>query len=418
MKNLLLISAIVLTYGFTNAQQWEPVGGGLNGQVHSLEIFDGMLAASGNFTLADGNPAFYVAFWDGYSWAGISDSIGFVYDLLVKDDTLFCSTDQGIWFLENQQWMQYLSFGGSYFNSIMGLYNDEIYIYFSVMMNLFKIQNHSMVHIEFLDGGVSSMVTYNDTLYFSGCFTGADTINSPHIIAYDGSQFHATGQGIWEYGFVQSLAVYDGLLYIGGDITVSHGDPGNYLITWDGQQLAPVASEPTGIVSMLTVIDNKLFMGGDFATVGSSTTGNLAMYDGNNWSGAGIFNDPWYLVSAEMNDVVYVAGNFTTVDGDSISYIAKNSGLTRAWHVPAENPTAVFAPNPFSGKSCLQIPTSRTDNCSYSLSILSPAGTCVFNAAGLTSGDNIINPGLENGIYLYRLKGSDGSTQTGKIIIQ
>jgi hypothetical protein len=54
-----------------------------------VEWSDG-IAVGGNFTEADGNPANYVAYWDGASWDQIGDGFnGTVNALYVKETTLY-----------------------------------------------------------------------------------------------------------------------------------------------------------------------------------------------------------------------------------------------------------------------------------------------------------------------------------------
>ncbi|MFI4917219.1 MAG: GC-type dockerin domain-anchored protein [Phycisphaerales bacterium JB060] len=72
-------------------QVWSAVGGGVDGGVNALEVFesgsgDG-LYAGGSFTTAGGLNAESIAQWDGVQWSGVGDGLdGGVLDLEVVDD--------------------------------------------------------------------------------------------------------------------------------------------------------------------------------------------------------------------------------------------------------------------------------------------------------------------------------------------
>jgi hypothetical protein len=71
---------------------WSPVGGGLNGRVYALQVFDPdgpgampeFLIAAGSFTMAGGAPASRIAAWDGVSWSTLGGGVnGTVHDLTI-----------------------------------------------------------------------------------------------------------------------------------------------------------------------------------------------------------------------------------------------------------------------------------------------------------------------------------------------
>ncbi len=72
---------------------WVAVGSGLNGSVFALATFDDgtgsgpALYAGGSFTQSGGNPVNRVAKWDGTSWSGVGGGVdGTVYALAIFDD--------------------------------------------------------------------------------------------------------------------------------------------------------------------------------------------------------------------------------------------------------------------------------------------------------------------------------------------
>lgn len=54
---------------------WQPFGGGVDGQVNALALYNGELIAAGYFTECNG-PANYIAQWDGSSWSPLGGLYG------------------------------------------------------------------------------------------------------------------------------------------------------------------------------------------------------------------------------------------------------------------------------------------------------------------------------------------------------
>jgi hypothetical protein len=50
-------------------------GGGLNGPVSAMTVYDGKLIVAGGFTTAGGNPANHIAAWDGSSWSPLGSGV-------------------------------------------------------------------------------------------------------------------------------------------------------------------------------------------------------------------------------------------------------------------------------------------------------------------------------------------------------
>jgi hypothetical protein len=59
-----------------NGDGWEPLGAGMNGEVHALAVYNGLLVAGGLFTLADSLPVDRLAAWDGNQWSPLGGGVG------------------------------------------------------------------------------------------------------------------------------------------------------------------------------------------------------------------------------------------------------------------------------------------------------------------------------------------------------
>ncbi|MBI4930662.1 MAG: hypothetical protein HY841_07860 [Bacteroidetes bacterium] len=58
-----------------NGITWLPVGTGMNDQVSALAVYNGELYAGGLFTVAGGNPANYIAKWNGTTWLPVGTGV-------------------------------------------------------------------------------------------------------------------------------------------------------------------------------------------------------------------------------------------------------------------------------------------------------------------------------------------------------
>ncbi len=76
-----------------NGSSWSPLGSGVNNYVYALAAFDDgtgggpALYAGGRFTTAGGQPASYIAKWNGSAWSPVGSGVNnYVYNLTVHDD--------------------------------------------------------------------------------------------------------------------------------------------------------------------------------------------------------------------------------------------------------------------------------------------------------------------------------------------
>ena len=96
----LLVSLGGTTLGRTECPfEWQPLGSGMDDAVRSLTIYGGELIAGGTFTQAGGQPANYIARWDGAQWRPLgSGTNGCVHALAVYNGALIAGgafTDAG-----------------------------------------------------------------------------------------------------------------------------------------------------------------------------------------------------------------------------------------------------------------------------------------------------------------------------------
>src|SRR5207253_2791743 len=60
-----------------DGSNWSPMGSGMNGYVWALAVWGNDLYAAGSFTNAGGVPAHAIAKWDGSNWSALPSEISF-----------------------------------------------------------------------------------------------------------------------------------------------------------------------------------------------------------------------------------------------------------------------------------------------------------------------------------------------------
>jgi hypothetical protein len=200
-------------------------------------------------------------------------------------------------------------------------------------------------------GYIQPMIVWNDgtgeKLYVGGSFTNLASHN--YIAAYDlaSGTWSGLGGGV-SASFIAAFAVFnpgsgERLIVGGANWEFAGGVPGTrHLAMWDGQNWQAMGTDFiwSDSVWALHVWDDgtgaKLYAGGGFQQVGGTPMHRVARWDGTTWSplGGGVttanstvfaltnFNDG-------TGDALYAGGNFSQVEGNFISRIARWDGA--AW---------------------------------------------------------------------------------------
>ena len=188
---------------------------------------------------------------------------------------------------------------------------------------------------EGLNDEVLALRVYDGDLIAGGGFTTADGNVANRIARWDGSQWHAMGEG-FDDRLVWALTEHDGDLIAGGEFTTADGNVVNRVARWDGTAWQPMGEGLNGAVSSFTVYDGELIVGGTFTTTGSGQTANrVARWDGSAWQtvGTGLDGSVWTLTIYE-GDLI-VGGTFTTTgSGQTANRVARWDGT--AWQPMGE----------------------------------------------------------------------------------
>jgi len=339
-----------------------PFGGGLNGPVRALAVFNGDLIAAGEFTRAGGDggpPASSIARWTGAAWVPLGSGIaGSVNALAVFNGRLYA---------------------GGIFGSAGGVPATDLASWDGAAW--------WGVGVSGVDGTVYALSAFNNALYVAGQLTHADGAATSGIARWDGATWSAVGSGVAPAD-VRSLLVDGGDLYAGGGFTNAGGQTAYGVARWDGSAwsaagqglyhrtciryscvnhvlpvrqlarfgsliyavidpgsggavqmfkfngaswtasatLSTVSAEPWATAT-LTAFNDALYLGGNFA--GGTAPPNFAGFDGTQWELSPGINGPINGLTPYANGLAAVGG-FTQIDGVPQNHVALWDGA--AWH--------------------------------------------------------------------------------------
>ncbi len=269
--------------GRFDGSTWSALGGGLVHEVLALATYDDLLGggpalfAGGSFSLAGGQPAPWIARWDGSSWSPLASQLNNTVRALAV-------------FYDGTGGKAHLFAAGS-FSSAGG----------QTAGNIARWDGTGWLPV---GGGFSTslysahaLVVHDDgsgagpALYAGGNFPTAGGVLVNGIARWNGSTWSALGSGVsGGSAVVRALAVYDDgagggpALFVGGDFEVAGGIAAQGLARWDGSAWSPVGTGFVGGgVRTLAVHDDghgpALYVGGDFLRAPSGDA-HVAKYGG------------------------------------------------------------------------------------------------------------------------------------------
>ncbi len=177
-----------------------------------------------------------------------------------------------------------------------------------------------------LQGGAKTGVAlqpHNDgageAIFVGGSFLGAGGQPSANIVKWNGAAWSAVGAGL--NGIVRALAEYEGDLIAGGDFTMSGAAAAVHLARWNGTTWTTFAGGANGPVHTISTIDSaqgaQLVVGGEFTTIGGQPANRIAIFDGDAWSALGDGLTSVARATAPYDNALLVGANATTPGGSS-----------------------------------------------------------------------------------------------------
>lgn len=273
------------------SRTWSALGGGLDGNVWSLQLVGSKLYAGGEFMHADGIPATHVA----------------CYDLETKRWTpLGAGSNRIVYAMENDGTNLYvaneLAHEGNSFNTYIGKWDGSSWT---------RI-DHPLV------GWVNALYLKGSNLYVGGTIYTADGTDVNNIVMYDGNSWQQVGDGLNDRPL--SIVSIGNDLYATGWFTASNSTRLNGIGRWDGSSWHPLGTGLNYTGYALSARGADLYVGGAFTKAGGANFSALARWDGTRWSSA--LGGADYSVYGLANDgaSLYVAGGFSDVNSTFPSY--------------------------------------------------------------------------------------------------
>ena len=185
-----------------------------------------------------------------------------------------------------------------------------------------------------LSSSVLDIVSYNGSIVIIGGFQ----IGAGNDIAYwNGKEWGLLGPGIVNaLSSGQCLTVYQGDLYVGGQIALAPGNPGQNIMRWDGTQFHAVGQgiqqelgNTSSIATVFEMIEHNglLFIGGGYRAAGGILANGLSTWDGSEWCAvAGDFTTAFGIKAMDFHHDTLFVGTGVVLDGDTVNRAAKFIG--------------------------------------------------------------------------------------------
>ena len=155
----------------------------------------------------------------------------------------------------------------------------------------------------------------NNRLFVGGTFVRVPTIPQTCVLQYQDGQWSSVSPAI--SGIASAMVVCNSRLYVGGAPSLFR--------SWDGENWTNLDGFLNGDINAMAASGNNLFVCGTFTAAGSVDAVRIAIWDGSDFRRATTGIGPNGVVSKVIaaDDGVYVAGDFTQIDGQSASGLAR-----------------------------------------------------------------------------------------------
>ena len=277
---------------------WSALGSGVNATVYAIAVSGSDVYVGGDFTVAGGISAYYLAKWNGSTWSALGTGVdGEVTCIAINGSDVFVgggfTTAGGITVNRIAKW------NGSTWSALGLGVNSAVY----------------------------AIAVSGSDVYVGGAFSFASSVSANFIAKWNGSTWSALGTGM--NSIVEAIAVSGGNVFVGGFFTTAGGISANSVAKWNGSTWSALGTGMNGNVTSLAVSGSDVYIGGKFTTAGGISANNVAKLNGSTWSALGTGMDSVVYAIAVSGSDVFAGGGFTTAGGISANKVAKWNGT--AW---------------------------------------------------------------------------------------
>jgi hypothetical protein len=290
----------------------------MNGGVWAIASDGANVYAGGNFTVAGGVSANYIAKWNGSSWSALGAGLNNVVTAVaIGSDGIYAAGS-------------FTSAGGTNAN----------YIARWDGANWLPLGNGTTNGV---NGSINAIAVSGLTVYVGGSFTTAGGLPASMVAKWNGTTWTNLGTGI-QGSSVYALAVVGSRLYAGGQFTTLGGLSTTNFGCWDGSSWTTLGSgnsasgaSPIGFVTVMAAWGNDLYAGGSFKRVGQKPANGICR-----WNDQTTFFPPTAMQLA--NPVFRTDGNFQFRIGASggASYVLEATTNFTAWKSLLTNSAGAF----------------------------------------------------------------------------
>jgi hypothetical protein len=340
---------------------WWPFGSGTAGGVESLAVSpSGTLYAGGYFSSISGVHAASIARWDGTGWSPVGAGLSDTYN------TVCCTEVDAIAILPNGNLVAAGGFNLAGGMAANGIAQWDGSSWSSLGLGLQSTYNGST----YSQPGFALAVLPDGDLIVGGQFTMAGSVAASGIARWDGSSWHALGDGLGDNPTVYALSVLpNGDLIAGGSsFDIAGSTSPQSVARWNGTSWLGMGSarwniEPydfAGTVKVLCQRSNgDLVAGGNFTSMDGERANYVARWDGTSWSSFGNGVNGWSPGSNDVRAIVelpnsdlFVGGYFETADEMPSQFWAR-------WSVRDGVPVPPsIVSQPVSAHSCTDAPAT------------------------------------------------------------
>lgn len=354
-----------------NGSTWSALGSGASGTVNAMAVLGSELFIGGTFSSVGGvSLTSRLAKWDGTNWlavgAGFNSTSVPTGGLAVAGSELFVGRGTQVQKWNGTAWSNV----GPTTDTISGIATQD-------GVNVYVVGNSSCRHwdgstwttLKTFDEFTTEIALLGTDVYVGGQF-------SNFLERWDGSAWQTVGSsGVTQY--LTMVVQVGGAVFVSGDFTVTDGVKTPSLARWDGSAWSSIFEDLDGGLNgegySIVELNDKIYVSGDFTTAGKIAANHVACYDkptntwtalpgspggnliahngelyayywvdepappyhfnvakltGTTWTTIGTLEGTSMGTPASIGGVLYIIGNFSSVNGTPINHITKWNGTT------------------------------------------------------------------------------------------